>query len=482
MLALYLGRKLCRSLGRKMPDPTKIATKAADKVFSSADSCNSLLACQRLGDQGRGLLGRQRFDQRLQRHLAVEIETGSGRNDVAHDDVFLEAAQVIDLAHAGRLRQHPGGVLERRGAQETFGFERGLGNAQQDRLRFGRFAAHFFHALVLVLEGDLVDLFAPEEGGVARLGDANLAQHLADDDFDVFVVDGDALEAIDLLHLVDEVLLQFLRTADVEYLVRHDRAFGQLLAFLHIIALENDNVLADGNEVFLLHAGLGVLDENAPLAADARAEIDRAINLRYLGGVLGTARLEEFRHPRQTAGDILGLRCFARCFGQEGAGHDPVAFADHDVSGRGNGVVGHDFALFVGDDDLGMEVLLVLDDDHGLLAGGFIGLFLHRHALDDVVESDAPGFLRKNRDVVRVPLHEGVAPLDLAAVGDGDDRADHDVVSLQFASIVGQDGQRTVLVQHDVVSIFEFDQAEVVVANRAVEFRFDLRLFELALG
>jgi len=26
-----------------MPDPTKVATKAADKVFSSADFCNSLL-------------------------------------------------------------------------------------------------------------------------------------------------------------------------------------------------------------------------------------------------------------------------------------------------------------------------------------------------------------------------------------------------------------------------------------------------------
>ena len=35
---LHLCRKLCRSLGRKMPDPTK----AHDKVFSSADFCNSL--------------------------------------------------------------------------------------------------------------------------------------------------------------------------------------------------------------------------------------------------------------------------------------------------------------------------------------------------------------------------------------------------------------------------------------------------------
>ncbi len=44
----------------------------------------------------------------------------------------------------------------------------------------------------------------------------------------------DALQAIDLLHFVDEVLLQFLRAADVEDFVRVDRAFGQLLAFLDV--------------------------------------------------------------------------------------------------------------------------------------------------------------------------------------------------------------------------------------------------------
>ena len=80
---------------------------------------------------------------------------------------------------------------------------------------------------------------------VARLGDPHLAQHLADDDLDVLVVDRHALEAVDLLHFVDEVLLQFLRAADVQDFVRNDRAFGQLLALLDEVALEDDDVLAD---------------------------------------------------------------------------------------------------------------------------------------------------------------------------------------------------------------------------------------------
>ena len=69
---------------------------------------------------------------------------------------------------------------------------------------------------------------------VARLGDAHLAQHLAHDDFDVLVVDRHALQPINFLHFVDQMLLQFLRAADVENFVRVDRAFGQLLALLHV--------------------------------------------------------------------------------------------------------------------------------------------------------------------------------------------------------------------------------------------------------
>jgi hypothetical protein len=51
-----------------------------------------------------------------------------------------------------------------------------------------------------------------EEVGIADSRHAHGAQHLAADDFDVFVVDGNRLRAVDLLDLVDQVALQFLDT------------------------------------------------------------------------------------------------------------------------------------------------------------------------------------------------------------------------------------------------------------------------------
>ena len=175
--------------------------------------------------------------------LAHRREAGAGRDEVTHDHVFLEAAQIVDLAQSGRFGQDARRVLERRRGNEAVGLERRLGDAEQHRGRLGGLAALLHDFGVFFLELELVDLVAPEERGIARIGDLHLAQHLADDDLDVLVVDLDALETVNFLHFVHEVLLQVLRSADLENLVRHDWAFGQLLAFLHEVALEDDDVL-----------------------------------------------------------------------------------------------------------------------------------------------------------------------------------------------------------------------------------------------
>ena len=51
------------------------------------------------------------------------------------------------------------------------------------------------------------------------------------------------------------------------------------------------------------------------------------------------------------------------------------------------------------------------------LPGRFVDFLLHRDAFDHVVEFNLAGLLGENRHVVRIPLHEGLALLDLAAVG-----------------------------------------------------------------
>ena len=62
-------------------------------------------------------------------------------------------------------------------------------------------------ATIFVLVAESIDLFFHKKVGVADILDLNPAKHLADDDLDVLVVDIDALQAINFLDLVDEIIL-----------------------------------------------------------------------------------------------------------------------------------------------------------------------------------------------------------------------------------------------------------------------------------
>ena len=188
----------------------------------------------------------------------------------------------------------------------------------------------------------------------------------------MLVVDFNALQAIDFLHFVDQVLLKLLGTADIEHLMRNDRPFGQLLALLHEVALEDDDVLRERNEVLFLGAGVGIRDDQPALAAHGAADIDNPVDLGDLGSVLRMAGLEKLGHARKTTGDVLGLGDLARSLGKVRARERPSGLPLRDVSAGGDGVARDDLLLFSDENDLRMKVLLVLDDDRALLAGGLV--------------------------------------------------------------------------------------------------------------
>ena len=115
-------------------------------------------------------------------------------------------------------------------------------------------AAGFDHALVLFAELELVDHFLGQELGVADVLDLHPAHHLADDHFQVLVVDVDALQPVDFLDLVDQVLLQFLLAEHVQDVVRVARAVHQRIAGLHALAFLHVDVDAARDRVFALLA------------------------------------------------------------------------------------------------------------------------------------------------------------------------------------------------------------------------------------
>src|SRR5690606_7613299 len=275
----------------------------------------------------RGLRGRARLlatGQRLQlglgdaRGLAAALvvvgQAGAGRDQAADDDVLLEAAQGVAGASDGGLGEHAGGLLERRRRQERLGRQRGLGDAQQDRLEPGRDLAAGLQAGVLLQHALPLGLLAGQEAAVARVGDLDLAQHLADDHLDVLVVDLHALQAVDVLDLLDQVRGQRLDAQQAQDVVRARLAVHDGLALLHVFALEHDDLAVLRDQLLVLLA-VRALDDQPLLALGVLAEADHAGLLGQDRRVLRLARLEQVGHARQTTGDVAGLGRLLRDLG-----------------------------------------------------------------------------------------------------------------------------------------------------------------------
>ena len=113
----------------------------------------------------------------------------------------------------------------------------------------------------MLLELEAVDELGRQQVDVARLVDADLAEHLPDDDLDVLVVDRDALAPVDLLDLLDQVALDGVLAPGVEVLLRVDRAVGDGVAGADLLAVLDQELGVVRDDVLALDDVLGADDE-----------------------------------------------------------------------------------------------------------------------------------------------------------------------------------------------------------------------------
>src|SRR5262245_50466907 len=194
----------------------------------------------------RELLDRRlRGLNRLDLKRAVVLQASGGRDQLPDDHVLLQAHQPVALALEGGVGEHLGRLLEGGGREEGLGGERRLGDPEDDLLGPRR----RLRLLALELLVDRVEDQAVLQLTRQQLGRAlglhpHLLQHLANDQLDVLVVDVDALRAVDLLDLGDDVDLGLGPVPQREDLRRVERALVELVALLDALALLDEHVRA----------------------------------------------------------------------------------------------------------------------------------------------------------------------------------------------------------------------------------------------
>src|SRR5262249_42117426 len=113
------------------------------------------------------------------------------------------------------------------------------------------------------------------------------------------VVDVDALEAVDLLNLVDEIRLQRFLAEHVEDVVWIARTIHQWFAGADAFAFLNVDVHATGQRVFArLRTRLVWNDQDLALSLDDAAVLDDAIDLGDDRGLAWLSRFEQLDDAR----------------------------------------------------------------------------------------------------------------------------------------------------------------------------------------
>src|SRR5918997_7194641 len=155
--------------------------------------------------------------------LPVAGQAGGRWDELADDHVLLQAGEAILLALDCRVGEDAGRLLEGGRGEEAVGGQRGLRDAEQDRVEGGWLAPLLLDLRVLGEKGELVGDLLGQERRIARIVHDHLAQHLADYYLDVLVVDDDALGPVDLLDLSHQVTLGGRGATTVAQIVLQDR-------------------------------------------------------------------------------------------------------------------------------------------------------------------------------------------------------------------------------------------------------------------
>src|SRR5690606_21529225 len=151
--------------------------------------------------------------------------------------VLLEPQQRVGLSFHRGLGEHPGRLLEGCRGEPRLGRERSLGDTHDFLAAFGRTLALEYSRAAHRSEARTVDELARKQLGVTVVDDSHLAEHLANDDLDVLVVDRHTLRAVDALHTVNEVLLHGTDTLDAKNFLRVEVTDVQLGTELDVLAV-----------------------------------------------------------------------------------------------------------------------------------------------------------------------------------------------------------------------------------------------------
>ncbi len=97
----------------------------------------------------------------------------------------------------------------------------------------------------------ILDRIAVQETSLTSIGDFNLTKHLPNDYFDMLVVDHNALQTVNVLNFVGDVLRQLNHAQQAQYIVRVRRAIRNDLTLFNRLTFKHVQLTPLRNQHFI---------------------------------------------------------------------------------------------------------------------------------------------------------------------------------------------------------------------------------------
>ncbi len=367
----------------------------------------------------------------------------------------LRPTSSSDLPGEGRLGENLRRFLEARGRDEALALHGRLGDPQElgrplGRTRLGslgRLAAVRFDRRVRLLDDGDRNHFArlnsvspgsvtltaswifrlmrrnsnlstttPGGVGVADVIDADLAEHLADDELDVLVVDFHALRAVHVLDLTQQVLLDRLFAGDPQDVVRDERAADEGIPAFTRSPVCTIMCLPCGTMCFTSWLFVPCTTmTRLPRFFSCMISTSPSISATTAGSFGLRASKSSVTRGRPPV-----MSCVSRRFAGFLARAAPAAICwpsiDFQDRPLGDVVEVEDLPRGVFHDDLRMQVPLVLDDDVGGRSRWRRSRCLIVRPSMRSSQTDLTADFGENRNRVRIPLAQDLADLDVVVL------------------------------------------------------------------
>lgn len=153
---------------------------------------------------------------------------------------------------------------------------------------------------------------SPSEVGTTGAFDGRFTQHLTNDNFDVFIVNLNALQTVYILNFVNNVTRHSMNATQTQNVVRRFRTIGNHITTFYTFPFEHVELTPFRNHLFVRIATINRRDHQTTFAFGFFTEGNDTCDFSKDCWLFRTTRFEQIRNARQTTGNILGTAGFLR--------------------------------------------------------------------------------------------------------------------------------------------------------------------------